>query len=338
MQVKVSQAKEMITVCFKAGLVPFLQGSPGIAKSAICRQIAEQFRLFVIDKRLSQCDPTDLSGFPNIAGNKAGYVPMEDFPVEGDPIPEGYDGWLLLLDEFNSAVSPTMQAAAYKLILDRLVGNKPLHKRVMIACTGNLETDSALVETMSTAMQSRLIHMELVVDSAEWIKWAQENSIDYRITSYIEFKPQSLYTFSPDHSDNTYGCPRTWEFANRILKQTEEESPIRLPLLAGTISEGLAREFLNFCKIHRDLPKIPTIVAAPDTIPVPGELSILYAISGAIGQNATMENLGALAKFVDRMPAEFQVITLKETLRRNKALVKHPAIHKWTAKFSDTFI
>ncbi len=40
-----------------------IAGSPGIGKSYIIRDIAEQFKLKVIDMRLSQCDPTDLNNF-----------------------------------------------------------------------------------------------------------------------------------------------------------------------------------------------------------------------------------------------------------------------------------
>ena len=73
---------------------------------------------------------------------------------------------------------------------------------------GNLETDNAIVQPMSTALQSRLAHLELVVDSKEWVNWATSNGIDHRITSYINFKPGNLYTFNPDHTDKTYASPR----------------------------------------------------------------------------------------------------------------------------------
>lgn len=112
MQVKISQAASMITKAIKAKLVPMLVGSPGTGKSMIVQDIAESYGLKLIDMRLSQCDPTDLMGFPNInKEGRAGYAPMETFPIEGDPLPEGYSGWLLFLDEFNSA-PPSVQAAA----------------------------------------------------------------------------------------------------------------------------------------------------------------------------------------------------------------------------------
>ena len=330
MQVKPSQAVSIITKLIRARLVPMLQGSPGTGKSSIIHQVAKDFRLFVIDLRLAQCDPTDLGGFPHIVGKRASYLPMDTFPIEGDAIPEGYDGWLLFLDEMNSA-SLAVQSAAYKLILDRMVGKYRLHKNVAIVCAGNLETDNAIVNPMSTAMQSRMVHLELVSDLNEWLDWAYPRGIDHRITSYLKFKPGNLYAFSPDHTDKTYACNRTWEFANRVMKVTEDNDPDRLPMLAGTLSEGVAREFLGFCKIDQDLPKIPQIVDNPEGIKVPEEPSILFALTGSIGHNASKDNLGQLMKYVNRLPKEFQVVTLREVVRRNTANLAHEAVQKWVA-------
>ena len=335
MQVKVSQATRMISAYLKAKLVPMLVGSPGCGKSQIAYQVGDDYNLKVIDLRLSQCDPTDLLGFPNIIGHKAGYVPMETFPIEGDKIPEGYSGWLLFLDEFNST-STAVQAAAYKLILDRMVGIHKLHKNVAIMCAGNLETDNAIVNPMSTALQSRLVHMELVIDVQEWTDWAASAKIDHRISDYVKFKPGMLFTFTPDHTDKTYACPRTWEFANRILGVTEDGSPDLLPLLAGTISEGVAREFIGFCKIYQDLPKTKEIETSPETVKVPDEPSILFALTGSISHNITKDNCGQLMKYVGRLPAEFQVVCLRETVRRNKVMLTYPAIQKWIAESANT--
>jgi uncharacterized ubiquitin-like protein YukD len=330
MKVKISQATSIITKYIQAKLVPMLVGSPGMGKSAIVHQIADHYNLKVIDLRLSQCDPTDLLGFPTINGDKAGYKPMETFPIEGDAIPQGYSGWLLFLDEFNSA-GTAVQAAAYKLILDRMVGIYHLHKNVAVVCAGNLETDNAIVTPMSTAMQSRLVHIELTVDPTEFTDWAASNDIDHRITDYIKFKPQNLYAFKADHTDKTFACSRTWEFANRVLKVTDDNDPDRLPMLAGTISEGIAREFLGFCKIYQSLPKMSQIIATPELTPVPDEPSILFAMTGSLSHNATTDNMVQLMKYIVRLPVEFQVVCLKETIRRNKALQAHAGIQKWVS-------
>lgn len=320
----------MVTDFIKAGIVPMVHGSPGIGKSQLVQQVAEQHGLVMVDLRLSQCDPTDLAGFPQIdaARQKAGYLPMDTFPLEGEAPPAGYNGWLLFFDEANSAPK-AVQAAAYKILLDRMIGQKKLHKHCALVAAGNLESDGAIVEEMSTALQSRLAHIELQVDPDSWIEWAQTNGVNHKITDYIKFKPSQLYTFRPDHTDKTYACPRTWEFANRVLKVTDDTSPNRLPMLSGTLSEGVAREFLTFCKIYDSLPKPAQIIAAPDTIKVPNEPSILFALTGSLAHNATAQNFDSLMKFIDRLPAEFQVVTMRETVRRNKAMMTHPAVEKW---------
>lgn len=338
-QVKISQAISMITKYIKVGLVPMLRGSPGMGKSAIVHQIADTYNLCVIDLRLSQCDPTDANGFPNITGKKAGYVPMDTFPIEGDPLPINpktglpYDGWLLFMDEFNSG-TVSVQAAFYKIILDRMIGQHRMHKKVAMVCAGNLESDGAIVNPLSTAMQSRLVHLELISDVKEFVQWCSENNIDHRISDYANFRPGNVYAFSADHTDHTYACGRTWEFANRVLSITNDDDPDRLPMLAGTLSEGVAREFIGFCNIYRDLPKPAEIARSPETIKMPDEPSILYALTGSIAHNAHPDTMSQVIKFIDRMPKEFQVVTLRDTIRRKKTMMAHPAIQGWIAKSS----
>tara|TARA_B100001559_G_scaffold166459_1_gene139494 strand:- start:6762 stop:7097 length:336 start_codon:yes stop_codon:yes gene_type:complete len=111
MKVKLSQAHDMIVQCIKVGLVPIVKGSPAVGKSSIVHQIAKEYGLKVIDLRLAQCDPTDLLGFPNTANGRGRYVPMETFPIEGDELPKGYEGWLLFMDEFTSAPRGVQAAA-----------------------------------------------------------------------------------------------------------------------------------------------------------------------------------------------------------------------------------
>ena len=330
----------MITAAIKAKVVPMIHGSPGIGKSQIVYQIAKTYNLLVIDIRLSQCDPTDLAGFPTIAGGKADYVPMAHFPIEGDAMPinpetgERYAGWLLFLDESTSA-PPAIQAAAYKLVLDRMVGSHRLHKKVAMVLAGNLETDGAIVHPMSTALQSRLVHLELVVDHKEFLDWAYVNGVYHRITDFVKFKPGMIYTFSPEHTDKTYACPRTWAFADAILKVEKESSPDLLPLLAGTISEGVAREFLGFCKVYDKIPKIEAIEANPTTVVVPQEPSIIWALTGSIADNIHKGNASQLMTFVTRLPREFQVVSMLEISRKHEPLQKHPAVTAWVAEFGE---
>ena len=94
------QTRQFIMECMEAGCVPFVTSSPGMGKSSIMRDIARQGRLKLIDHRLSTSPPEDLSGLPrfNEKGN-AEFAAFEDlFPLEGTPVPEGMNGWMVFLN------------------------------------------------------------------------------------------------------------------------------------------------------------------------------------------------------------------------------------------------
>lgn len=317
-------AKEMAARCVAAGLVPFLQGSPGMGKSAIIHQVAEQFNLQLIDLRLSQCEPSDLLGLPNFKDGKATYVPFDTFPLRGDELPAGKDGWLLFLDEFNSATKST-QGAAYKLCLDRMVGTNHLHDNVAVICAGNLATDKAIVTTMSTAMQSRLVHIELRMDNEAWQRHAAEAGYDSRIIGFLNFKKSMLHDFKADHSDKTFACPRTWEFVSKLVKGCAV-SQSDLPLLAGTVGTAAAHQFISFCELYQELPKLEDIINHPETTPVPAEAGVRYAVASYIADNISVANGAQITKYLARMPSEFQVVSIRIANSRDRSLVRIPEV------------
>lgn len=333
--INLNEAKTNIIECFKAGLVPMLHGSPGIGKSDIFRQIAKEFGLLLIDERLSQADPTDLRGFPRINEELlvAQYIRMETYPVEEDELPEGYNGWLLLFDEITSAPQ-AVQAASYKIVLDRKVNQVKLHPKCYVAAAGNLETDNAVVETMSTALQSRMVHFLVEPDAEQWVEWAESNDIDYRITGYIKHRPAQIYTFDPDHTEYTYACPRTWGKLDKLIKVRSDGSIPSMSLAAGAISQGVAQEFRTFCEIYKQLTSIDTVLADPDNAPVPHEPSHLFAMAGSLANHMKPTNMQKLITYMSRLPPEFQVVCLREAVRRQKTLINEQAFKDWVKNSS----
>lgn len=343
-EVTMAEAKEFTLDYLQAGLVPHLISSPGVGKSSLAKQIAEENNLLLIDVRLSQADPTDLNGFPFILDKdaervKAGYVPMNIFPIEGDELPinpetgEPYAGWLLLLDEFNSAAR-AVQAAAYKLVLDRMVGMHKLHPACACMAAGNKIDDHAIVNELSTALQSRLVHLVIKVCQKAWDKWAVKSGIDHRIRSYINFETKMLHNFSPTHNDLTYSCPRTWEFLSRILKNWSERGmtdiPARkLPVLAGVVGDGAARNFLTFTKVYDRIPTLEQILADPEHVSFGDDPSMQYALSGMLADKIDVDNADILVRFIQRLEIDFQLITLRSGIRRDPKLQVTQGIKDW---------
>jgi hypothetical protein len=354
-QITMATAEHSIMRILRPGLVPGLLSSPGVGKSNLAHQIAAKYDLKVIDLRLSSSDPTDMNGFPKIMQRtieqaetgipeKAGYVPMDTFPIEQDPLPvktwkviDGkrvpdtwYKGWLLLLDEFNSAPL-SVQAAAYKLVLDKAVGLYKLHSKVAIMVAGNLTDDKAIVNRISTALQSRIIWLEIKTCPIAWNIWAIANDIDHRVRSFIQFKPDALHKFNPNHNEHTFPCPRTWEFMSKIIKPIDPIEVEELPVMAGTVGEGMARDFYSYAQICNDLLTMKEILANPATVPMTQKSSIQYAYSGMIGHNMNKANADQLMGFVSRMEIDFQVLVLRAACAKDKTIMRVPGVITWLA-------
>jgi hypothetical protein len=341
------QIRRFTIKAMQAGLVPFIQSSPGCGKSSIVRSIAKDYGLQLIDMRLSTAAQEDLTGLPEFYTNEHGKrrarfaVFDEYFPLKSDVPPPGKNGWLLFLDEFNSA-SEAVQAASYKLILDRMVGLEHLHDDVAIVCAGNQDTDRAITTHLSTAMQSRLVNLTMGVDFNCWLEdVAIPESYDHRIIAYLSQYNTRLMDFRPDHNDKTFCCPRTWEFMNRLIHgeeyqiQKDLDGTVKhfemreyLPLFAGTITSGTAIDFVQFCQVVNNIIKVSQILADPDNCPVPNDNMLQWATIAAMIDKIDDKTFGPMTVYADRFAINFRILFYRAAFVKKPALRRHPAYAK----------
>lgn len=342
-----TQLQSELVDCLSNGLVPYITSSPGVGKSDAVHQFAKTYNLKLIDLRLSQCTPEDLQGFPMREGDKAVFTPFSLFPLEGESLPPIMDeegnqavdeqgnprwmsGWILLLDELSSA-NKSVQAAAYKLILDRMVGSYKLHENVLTVACGNLITDKAVVHKMSTALQSRMIHFQLKHTVKAWVNWATKKGIDYRIVAYVQFNQVMLMNFSPDHTDSTYACPRTWEFLDRLIRGKPVSRTDSIAKIAGTIGSGAAYDFLTFCEVQKDIPAWADLLDPVKNLllPVPAEASAKFATICWAASKAERDEVVKILPYIKNFGADFQVIFCRGVLTR------YPNIDREIKEFGD---
>jgi hypothetical protein len=324
------EAKKFIIRCITATkkiLVPFLQSSPGMGKSSIVFDITNEYNLELIDHRLSTSTPEDMNGLPHFENGIATFSQFDIFPTEDIPLPEGKDGWVLFLDEFNSA-SKAVQAAAYKIILDRKVGQKKLHPRLRIICAGNLSSDRAIVNSLSTAMQSRLINLQMKISVREWLEdVAIPQHYDSRIIAFISYLPDNLMDFKPDHHDKTFCCPRTWEFINSLIDGFEVVNE-DAPLYAGTITSGVALKFITFTKVFNDIPNYKDIVANPMTAKIGADSATKFATITHILEHFDENDFNKIITYINRLTTEVQTLFVRMMMVRFPQMRQHPDFAK----------
>ena len=221
-----SEMYEFITRALATRQVPYVAGPPAIGKSQVVYQVAKDAKAKMIDLRLSQILSEDMTGLPerNEKTGKAYYLPFETFPLEGDDLPDGYNGWLLFLDELSSATEEVL-AAAYSLILDRTVGGKKLHKKCLVVAAGNRASDSAIARALPDTLITRMLPAEMKVSTNDWLVWAEtEPNINEAIVGFIEKNPTKLYAHIDQKNREeleTYATPRGWEKAMAHVNQHE---------------------------------------------------------------------------------------------------------------------
>lgn len=225
-----TQTKEFITNALMMREIPYISGPPGIGKSDLMFQIAKEFNLKMLDVRLSQMLPEDLTGLPSLNDEtgKAGYNPFDTFPMAGDKIPEPYDGWLIFLDELSSA-SEEVFAAIYSLLLGHTVGGKKVHDKALIAAAGNRSGDSAIARPLPDTLITRMLPTEMKVKGGDWLKWAEtpEANMNETVVDFIRKYPDMLTNNLDPKSRaelETFQTPRGWGKVSKIVKLHEKQS------------------------------------------------------------------------------------------------------------------
>jgi hypothetical protein len=322
--VKPTQLARGLESYVKAKLPVAIWGSPGIGKSDIVRQCGQRLGLPVRDVRAVLLDPVDLRGLPYVQNGVSKWAVPDFLPQSGAGI--------LFLDELNRAPG-MVQNACLQLVLDRALGDYRLPADWSILTALNRESDGGGVNKMNSALTSRFAtHFELTPDVDDWSKWAIGAGIEPVLIAFLRYRPELLHAF--DRNARTFPCPRTWAFVDSITKQ-HPPVDLELPMIAGSVGQGAAVEYLAFLKLYRSLPSLDAILLNPTGTPVPHEASSLYAVACGLARRANAGNMGRVIKYFDRLPAEYSVMGVRDAVTRDATLSACPEFTQWAVTHSD---
>jgi hypothetical protein len=272
-----TQARKSLLKAFKVQRPLFLWGPPGIGKSELVEGITNELGGLMIDLRLGQMEPTDIRGIPfyNKDSGKMEWAPPVELPDEETA--SQYPIVVLFLDELNSA-APSVQSAAYQLILNRRIGKYALPKNVVMVAAGNRESDKGVTYRMPTPLANRFIHQEMKVDFASYQTWAVLNGIHKDVVGYLSFAKQDLYDFDAKSASRAFATPRSWTFVSQLLDDEDSDDDTLTNLVAGTVGEGLAVKFMAHRKVAGRMPKPEDILSGKVKDLNVKEVSAMYSL------------------------------------------------------------
>ena len=271
------QARKSLLKAFSKKRPLFLWGPPGIGKSELVADIAAELGGHMIDLRLGQMEPTDIRGIPfyNKESGKMDWAEPVDLPTA--EFASQYPIVVLFLDEMNSA-APSVQAAAYQLILNRRVGKYFLPENVVLVAAGNRESDKGVTYRMPTPLANRFIHQEMRVDFASYQEWAIKNNIHKDVVGYLTFAKQDLYDFDAKSASRAFATPRSWTFVSQLLEDEDGDDDTIMNLIAGTVGEGLAVKFMAHRKVAGRMPRPEDILSGKEKDLNVKEVSAMYSL------------------------------------------------------------
>ena len=317
-----------------------LWGQPGIGKSQSIRQLAKEIEqstnktVVITDVRLILFNPVDLRGIPTSNQDKTLAIWLKPKIFDMNSSENVIN--ILFLDEISSA-SPSVQAAAYQITLDRTVGEHKLPDNCIVIAAGNRITDKAVAYQMPSALANRFMHLEIDSDFESWNKWAIENDINPKVLGFLKFRPNYLNTFDNKNTSLAFSTPRTWEMVSNILNSVSDDVSQVFALIAGLVGYGIATEFKGWVRVYKDLPNIKDIFDGKD-VAIPTNTDTIYALTSSMINYAKkckndLDKIANSIKYAVQLPPDFSLLLLKDYLYLDKdykiKLLRIPEYEKW---------
>lgn len=316
-----------------------LWGPPGVGKSQAIRQIAEKLetrtgkRVAVTDVRLLLFNPIDLRGIPTANADKTLAVWLKPKIFQMDESSKVIN--ILFLDEI-SAAPPAVQAAAYQITLDRVIGEHKLPENCIVIAAGNRTTDKSVAYKMPRALANRLMHIEIESSLESWRSWAVSHGVNERVLGFLAFR-SSYLNADEGKDDLAFATPRSWEMVSNVLNNVSSDVDKVRTLISGLVGTGVAHEFCTWCRVYADLPNIKDIFDGKNP-KLPTTTDALYALISSMTVYAKQHktDMRALANsitYASRLPADFATVLMKDYMYIEedfkKKLIAIPEFERW---------
>jgi len=317
-----------------------LWGAPGVGKSQAVKEIAKEIqeqtgkKTVVTDVRLVLFNPIDLRGIPTANADKTLAVWLKPKIFDMDAGKNVVN--ILFLDEITSAPQ-SVQAAAYQITLDRVIGEHKLPDNCIVIAAGNRTTDKSVAYKMPKALANRLMHIDVEGNFESWRKWAVENGINKKVLGFLSFKQNLLFGFNASSEDLAFATPRSWEMVSNVLNCLADDINAVYPLIAGLVGTGIAIELKTWANVYEELPKIEDIFKGKCKI-VPQSTDALYALTAAMTSYASehRRDIGAIAnsiEYAQALPPDFSTVLMRNYMSIEKGFEKKllsiPEFAKW---------
>lgn len=289
----------------------FLLGAPGIGKTAVMEQIAQEMGIALVSYSMTHHTRQSALGLPFIAHRTYGgqeydiseYTMSEIIAAIYETMEEsGIREGILFLDEIN-CVSETLAPAMLQFLQYKIFGRHQVPEGWVIVTAGNPPEYNKSVREFDVVTMDRLKVMEVEADYRTWKEYALERHLHSAVLNFLDLKKEYFYHMEITTKGRSYVTARGWEDLSEILCHYEEESlKVDETLVSQYIrNERIVREFTAYYDLYQKYRKDYRIQEILEGRPP------VQAIARA-RQASFDERLSLVGMLLDRILADMQEV------------------------------
>lgn len=243
----------------------FLLGAPGIGKTAIMEQIAQELGIALVSYSMTHHTRQSALGLPFIDHREfegeqydvSEYTMSEIIAsiyevMEASGLKEG----ILFLDEIN-CVSETLSPSMLQFLQYKVFGRHQVPDGWVIVTAGNPPEYNKSVREFDVVTMDRMKLVEVEADYATWKEYALKQGIHNAVTTYLDMKKNDFYRVETNVGGKSYVTARGWEDLSAMMLLCEEEGLVVDETLVAQYlhNEKIVKEFTAYYELYNKYKK-----------------------------------------------------------------------------------
>lgn len=295
----------------------FLMGPPGIGKTAVMEQIAQELDVALLSYSMTHHTRQSALGLPYISHKVYGgteyavseYTMSEIIASVYDMMETtGKREGILFLDEIN-CVSETLSPIMLQFLQYKIFGRHRVPKGWIVVTAGNPPEYNNSVHEFDIVTWDRLKRVDVEPDYTVWKEYAVNTGVHPAVTTYLDIKKDNFYRVESTVGGKSFVTARGWDDLSQMIRLYEQnglkvdELLIAQYLQNRTIAKDFAAYYDLFQKYRSDY-QVGTILDG----------SASEAIRRRARDARFDERLSLIGLLLDAVSHEMRAVVEKEAL------------------------
>ena len=295
----------------------FLMGAPGIGKTAIMEQLAQELGIGLVSYSMTHHTRQSALGLPFIVHKTyrgreydvSEYTMSEIIASVYDRIEQdGAEEGILFLDEIN-CVSETLAPSMLQFLQYKTFGRHSVPEGWTVVTAGNPPEYNDSVREFDIVTLDRLKRIDVEPDFDAWKEYAIAHGVHQAVLTYLEIKKDDFYRVETTVDGKRFVTARGWVDLSDMMKLYEQrnyavnEQLVRQYLQSPAVAKSFAIYYDLFSKYRSDY-QVDDILAGKAT----------KEIEKRAAKARFDERLSLLGLLLDVMGGDFKALAVDECM------------------------